>query len=175
MGHPGSMGRVLHSGEQAFVGRQQELELLRSGLDRAADGNGGLYLVSGEAGIGKTSLVQELILEAHKSGALTLAGAAFDLSSTPPHGPWLELAGRYRPSEADPELPESLDRNATSRSGRSQDERFHEALSFFIDLAERRPLVLVLEDLHWSDENSLDLLRFIARHVARHRILIIAT
>jgi hypothetical protein len=76
---------------QGLIGRERELSELNAALCEALAGEGCLVLVSGEAGIGKTSLVRLLASSAPSDVALVLAGAAYDLSSTPPYGPWLEL------------------------------------------------------------------------------------
>jgi DNA-binding CsgD family transcriptional regulator len=159
----------------AFVGRERELETLRESLEQALQGDGSLLLVSGEAGIGKTALVQMVVADARSQGALVLSGAAYDLSATPPYGPWLELTARY-PNEPDlPELPEILKRGTGIGDLQSQLELFAFVRDFFVQVSDVRPLVLVLEDLHWSDQASLDLLRYLARQIDDQRILLIAT
>jgi pentatricopeptide repeat protein len=132
-------------------------------------------LVSGEAGIGKTSLGQELVAESREQGALVLAGACYDLTTTPPYGPWVELARRSDPEGDLPAVPRFVHDQEAPAALQSQAELFEQAMAFFVDAAARRPLVLVLEDLHWSDQASLDLLRYLARKLEDYRILIIAT
>jgi predicted ATPase len=105
-----------------LVGRERELAALQEALARALQGNGSLVLVSGEAGIGKTSLVQRLVTEAREQGALVLTGAAYDLSATPPYGPWLELTDRYPDDPTIPELPEILQRGTGVGDLRTQTE-----------------------------------------------------
>jgi tetratricopeptide (TPR) repeat protein len=160
---------------RAFVGRDRELNTLRRSLDRMFQSEGSLVLVSGEAGIGKTSLVHELISEAREQGAMVLTGQCYDLSSTPPYGPWLELFERYRSCENLPELPTVLRPGTGVGDLSSQGALFEVALDFVFNVAEMRPLVLVLEDLHWSDQASLEGLRHIARRIGGQRVLIIAT
>ncbi len=158
-----------------LFGREREIRLLVELLDRALGGHGSTVLVSGEAGIGKTALVQRLVSESKERGALVLSGAAYDLSATPPYGPWLELAERY-PVNADlPEVPEVLKRGTGVGDFQSQLEIFAFVRDFFMQVSQARPLVLVLEDIHWADQASLDLLRYLARYAAEHRILLIAT
>jgi DNA-binding CsgD family transcriptional regulator len=158
-----------------LVGRDQELGLLRRAFQRAIHGNGCLVLISGEAGIGKTSLVQRLVTEAREQGSLVLTGGAYDLTSTPPYGPWLELTDRYRADSGLPALPEILKRGTGVGDLKNQLELFEVARDFFTSVSEARPLVLVLEDLHWSDQASLDMLRYLARQIDEHRVLIVAT
>ena len=158
-----------------LVGREWALATLSETLELALQGNGTLALVSGEAGIGKTALVQTLVSEAKQRGTVVLTGAAYDLSATPPYGPWLELADRYPDDPQLPELPEILKRGTGVGDVQSQPELFAFVRDFFESVALARPLVLVLEDLHWADQATLDLLRYLARHVTELRILLIAT
>jgi DNA-binding CsgD family transcriptional regulator len=158
-----------------LVGRDRELGLLRDALARAQQGRGSLVLVSGEAGIGKTTLVQAIAAEARAAGSLVLIGQAFDLSATPPYGPWLELADRFLEDPDLPALPEVLKRGTGVGDLANQLALFEVVRDFLQSIARVKPLVLVLEDMHWSDRASLDLLRYMARHTADHRITIITT
>jgi DNA-binding NarL/FixJ family response regulator len=155
-----------------IVGRDREIALLRESLLRALDGMGSLVLVSGEAGIGKTALVQTVVTLARSEGALVLSGAAYDLSATPPYGPWLDLIREYPRYE---DLPEFMkDREAVARLG-SQEDLHAAVFEFFREVADQTPLMLILEDLHWPDQVSLDLLRYMARQVSEIPILIVGT
>src|SRR5437879_520353 len=78
-----------------LVGRERERAILRAHLDAALAGRGGLVLLSGEAGIGKTALTEDLCREAAARGAFTLTGHCYDLTETPPYGLWREMFGRY--------------------------------------------------------------------------------
>ncbi|HUG14111.1 MAG TPA: BREX system ATP-binding domain-containing protein, partial [Thermomicrobiales bacterium] len=157
------------------VGRQRELEMLQRRLSAMLAGRGGVVLIGGEAGIGKTTLVDLLRRQAQKRGALVLTGHCYDLTATPPYGPWLELTDRYAAGPGLPELPPVLRRSTGVGELSNQLELFEVARSFFADLSAARPLVLVLEDLHWSDPASLDLLRYLARQLQQHPILLVAT
>ena len=87
-----------------LVGRAREQAALEECLAAALAGRGGLVLVGGEAGIGKTALAEVLLAEARVRGALVLTGHAYDLSDTPPYGPWTECLAQCRRA---PELPTS--------------------------------------------------------------------
>src|SRR4051812_44119948 len=78
--------------ETLLVGRATERSVLRDHLTAALAGHGRLVLIGGEAGIGKTALVRALAREAAAGDAFVLTGHCYDLSTTPPYGPWLDLA-----------------------------------------------------------------------------------
>ena len=166
-----------HGGEYhlVIVGREREQAILRQALDEMLTGHGSLVLVSGEAGIGKTTLVEWLATQAKTRGALVLRGGCYDLMATPPYGPWSELLRAYHPDDDGPPLPEFvIDPAAFERVG-SQHALFDQSTQFFHKLAERKATILVLEDLHWADSGSIDFLRFLARQTRQDRLLIVAT
>jgi len=159
-----------------IVGRDRERAMLREQLDRALDGAGRLVLVSGEAGIGKTTLVEDLAADAVVRGCLVLRGHAYDLSVTPAYGPWVELLRRY-PAGAQglPAPPAFVEDVRSAVAAGSREALFSAAAAFFDDVARVRPLLLILEDLHWADQGSLDFVRFLARQVGHSRILVVTT
>ncbi len=159
-----------------LVGREREIGVLRNALRQMLDGQGRLVLVSGEAGIGKTSLVDNLTDAAEAQGCLALRGHAYDLSVTPPYGPWLELLRRY-PAQSDglPSLPPFVDDVGSLAAVATQEALFAAIATFFKAVALQRPLVLVLDDLHWADQGSLDFLRFLAREIGSERVLLVGT
>ncbi len=159
-----------------LVGREKEQSQLRNALDTMLAGRGGTILVGGEAGIGKTTLVEDLCIDAEERGCLVLWGHAYDLSVTPPYGPWLEIFRQYRGIGGDlPSVPAFIfDTEELAKIG-SQETLFAEVTDFLRSVAVQRPLVLVLDDLHWFDQASLDFVRFLARQVSQHPILILAT
>jgi predicted ATPase len=85
-----------------LVGRAREQVVLREELAAAIEGRGRLVLLGGEAGIGKTTLARDLAGEANAAGARVLTGHCYDLTNTPPYGPWLDLFDGCR---RDPDLP----------------------------------------------------------------------
>src|SRR5215212_10694510 len=154
-----------------LVGRDRELALLRDRLTAAQGGRGSLVLISGEAGIGKTALADTLARTAADTGARVLTGHCYDRIETPPYGPWIEIARRVQalPAAANAPPVPGLD-GATSQAA-----LFAQARDFLLALSAARPLVLVLEDLHWADSASLDLLRFVARGIDEVPLLLVAT
>jgi DNA-binding CsgD family transcriptional regulator/tetratricopeptide (TPR) repeat protein len=148
--------------EAAFVGRGHELAELERMLGATRDGSGAAVLVLGEAGIGKTRLASELAGRAVDSGCEVLLGRAIDLVGTElPYQPFVEA---LRPLA---ELPHD--------AAGSQLRVFEQALALLAERAESAPVVLVLEDLHWADTSTLDLLVFLAHNLAGRRILLLAT
>ena len=131
-------------------------------------------MIGGEAGIGKTTLVRTLAREAADAGILVLTGHCYDLSTTPPYGPWLDLAARYVQTDNLPPLPAALVGNGIEEI-RSQAALFAEVRAFLAAVATERPTLLVLEDLHWADPSSLELLRHLAVHVQTLPLLLLVT
>src|SRR6476660_2484593 len=78
-----------------LVGREREQNALLAALAAALAGRGTLVLIGGEAGIGKTALAEALLAEAERQGALVLVGRCYDLSETPPYGPWIEVLAYF--------------------------------------------------------------------------------
>ncbi|HET7035764.1 MAG TPA: AAA family ATPase [Thermomicrobiaceae bacterium] len=169
------MGDRLRLPQSALVGREREQRLLRERFAVADAGQGSLVLIGGEAGIGKTALVDSLVRIEADVGAVILSGHAYDLSITPPYGPWVEILRAYHPTATLPPIPRSLHDSQALIALDSQDSLFTQALDFFVAVAREAPLVLILEDLHWADSGSLEFLRVLARRLHQHRILLLAT
>jgi DNA-binding CsgD family transcriptional regulator len=158
-----------------LYGRGRELHLLRDHLDHALSARGSVVLLSGTAGIGKSALLRPLAHEAFERGARVLRGGCYDLSVTPPYGPWLELVRAHRPTRPDGSaLLRSLTASPDARPA-SQAALFDEVVDFLSALGEERPILLVLEDMHWADDASLDLLRVVARRAMSLPLLLVAS
>jgi DNA-binding CsgD family transcriptional regulator len=143
-------------------------------LAAAAQGQGHLALVGGAAGIGKTALVRTLTADAASLGAAVLVGHCYDLSATAPYGPWRELLVGLPTEDGFPSLPAALTEVGDPQPG-GQDALFRQAFDILSAVAATRPVVVVLEDLHWTDPASLDLLRFVARRLTNLPLLLVAT
>jgi DNA-binding CsgD family transcriptional regulator len=154
----------------ALVGRDRELAALRDALAGACAGRGSLVLIGGEAGIGKTALAEWLCAEAQGQGALVLVGRCYDLAETPPYGPWAEALATRTPDTAGPLAPPDLAGGGMT----SQAALFAAVRDHLAALAARRPVVLLLDDLHWADPASLDLLRVIGRGLGGMALLVLA-
>ena len=128
------------SAPSTLVGRDRELGVLRDHLAGALAGRGSLVLISGEAGIGKTALAESLCHEAAEQGALVLVGRCYDLTETPPYGPWVELFGRFPRTDDAPPLPEVFATRGTLGKVTSQAALFQQVVDFFAALATTRPL-----------------------------------
>ena len=148
-----------------FVGRARELEALGRVLDAMQVGSGATVLIAGEAGIGKTRLVSELAGRARDAGCEILVGRSIDLVGTElPFQPFVEaLRPLGQPLRADRSTPGS------------QLRVFEETLARVTDRAATAPVLLVLEDLHWADTSSLDLLVFLAHNVGEQQVLLLGT
>lgn len=183
-------------GSGAFVGREQEMDVLRVGLEEAIWGRGRLVLVVGEPGIGKTRLAQELATYASLRGALVLTGRCHEGEGAPPYWPWTQalrsLISEREPAALQAEMgpgaaaiaqviPEVRERlpgvhEPPPLGPESARFRFFDGVTEFLKRAgNRQPLALVLDDLHWADLPSLRLLVFLARELREARLLVIGT
>jgi class 3 adenylate cyclase len=179
-----------------FVGRERELEDLRDGLEEALGGRGRLLLVVGEPGIGKTRTAEELATYARVRGAKVHWGHSHEGEGAPAYWPWTQAIRSYV-READPvalawelgqgagdvaqlvpEIRERLGEVPEPPALDAEEARFRlfDSIATFLAGASRsRPLVVVLDDLHWADEASLLLLRFVARQARDSGLLLVGT
>lgn len=184
-----------------FVGRADELALLGARLDAALAGAGSVVLLSGEAGIGKTRLVEELTGAATGRGAQVLWGRCTEVEGAPPLWPWVQLiralargrdpstlaaavAGRGPVLAAlAPELfpagtARRARRTAWDSSPSSEAERFRlfdGVTSAVRSAATSQPLVLAFDDLHWADVPSLLCLQLLAQEIDSAAVLVLGT
>jgi DNA-binding SARP family transcriptional activator len=180
---------------RSFVGRERELAALAMGLDEAAAGNGRIFLLGGEPGIGKSRLADEVAGMAREREMRVLWGRCWEAAGAPPHWPWVQslrtvLRGRepaqlepllghgaQQLAELLPELRELLPDLPAAAVDNPDAARFRlwDAVSGFVAATAReRPLLLVLDDLHAADESSLLLLRYLAGTLADVPALLIA-
>jgi len=174
-----------------LIGRDSELERLRDLARQAEGGQGRIVVVLGEAGIGKTRLVAEVAAEALERGSDVLLGRAFESEQLLAFGPWVAAIRSRRVLEEPGALdalapawqnqlarlfPEVGDPAAVTEVGSEDYRRLFEAMERLLStLAERRPMVIILEDLHWADEMSLRLLSYLGRRTHAWKLLVVAS
>src|SRR5262249_12076717 len=171
-----------------FIGRAGELEVLRSLLERAVDGEGGVVLLAAEVGSGKTRLVRELAREAVDDGVLVLYAASDAATTTPYQAPleWFAFLLRACDREAletltggaaplarlVSELAAATDEPALNGDRASHYYHLQTAVTNLLARMSRvRPLLLVVDDAEWSDPATLHLLRALARTAPEGRML----
>jgi len=177
-----------------LIGRDRDLAELTALWETVRGGAGGVAVIGGEAGIGKTRLALELVARARSAGARAARCTAADLGGAPPFAPWVELlaglARELEPPPAEAQWPEELARLAPSlplRLGRPRvapaevppdlaRARMFEAA---VELAEHatadRPLVLLFDDVHLADAPTLELAAYLARRIERLPVLLVLT
>jgi DNA-binding CsgD family transcriptional regulator len=189
-----------------LVGRADELARLMAHVDRAVAGRPSAVLLAGDAGVGKTRLLDELAARAAARGVRVLTGHCVDLGDVGlPYLPFVDL---LRPVGADPGLAPGLaghpvlaglltGRPGSTGPGQPADDGdrgsgparvplrppaddgrlqlFEAVAALLAELAERAPLLLVLEDLHWADRSSRDLLRYLLARLADEPIAVVAS
>src|SRR5919202_321770 len=139
--------------------RETPLRELDAALRETAAGEGRVALVSGEAGIGKTSLVEQFARE-RRDSVRVLWGASDALFTPRPLGPLHDMAAQIEGNWL------TLLNSDANRSA---------LFSAFIGELQSRPAIVVFEDVHWADEATLDLLRFLGRRIARTPALLVMT
>ena len=188
---PSSFGRI------EFVGRQGETELLRSLIDRALDGVGAVAMIGGGPGVGKTRLAMEISCYAAEKGFRCFTGRCHEDREPYPYLPFVEVLELMLARSASPEdfrrelgddgaelaqvaprlrhvfpdlpapaqLPVEMRRHYVRQT----------LAEFFFRVSQRSPIFLVLDDLHWADEATLDLLDFIATRIEHAPLVLLGT
>jgi DNA-binding SARP family transcriptional activator/tetratricopeptide (TPR) repeat protein len=176
-----------------LAGRGQELATLLAAWRAACGGAGSVITISGEPGIGKTRLATEILDRARAGGARAASSQAVDLGAGAPLGLWAELIGDLShdldapPLDAAwpsvlaplaPDLEHRLGRRprpAAAAAPELERARLYEATVSLLQWAARRPLVLLLDDLHAADPASLELAAYVGRRLAALPVLMIMT
>ena len=184
-----------------FVGRTEELARLAAAGERAAGGTPTAVVVGGEAGVGKTRLVGEVVAAARAAGATVLHGGCVELGGEGvPFAPLVEALRAFVRDLDEPELARMVPGQSRVELARllpelgppagpgdragfggdpgpwSEQGRLFELLLGLLErLGSERPAVLVVEDLHWADRSTRDLLAFLVRNLRRGRLLLVMT
>ncbi|MGO9605074.1 MAG: ATP-binding protein [Candidatus Binataceae bacterium] len=177
-----------------FIGRAGPLKRLSDRLNETVNGRGGVLMLRGEPGIGKTRLLEEFAGQAAEAGAVVLRGACYDGEWQPPYGPFAEILATYVREAAQAELAETVGKRAgilahiapelyQKFEGLSEpvtldkdEERFRlfdAVAQFFLSASRHAPLVLILDDLHWADRGTVALLNHVSRFTSGSPILLI--
>ncbi|MDQ6742305.1 MAG: AAA family ATPase, partial [Candidatus Dormibacteraeota bacterium] len=178
-----------------FVGRQAELTQLRDGLDRLFEGSGAMFLLSGEPGIGKTRLAEQLAIEARLRQARVFWGRCTQTEGAPPYWAWVQILrsllrdlgetefGRL----AGPRLAQILqvvpelrghfnDVDPISLDDEQARFRIYDSVTqLVVDAGSKAPIVLVLDDLHWADTPSLLVLQLLAGVLPQSAVMVLGT
>lgn len=182
-----------------FVGRADELARVDRLLEGLARGGGGVVLVAGEAGIGKTRLAEAVAERARARGVLVAWGRSFESEGTPAFWPWVEVL-RHAFAGLDADGPGAVVREVGAGAGllvrlvpelapllpaapggmESADDGLRFSLNdavarTVVAIAARRPLVVVLDDVHWADAPTLRLLRALAGSLTLHPLVLVVT
>ena len=179
-----------------FVGREAETAELLHWLDRAAVGRGGIVLIGGEPGVGKTRLVEQLLEAALERRCLAVTGRCYEMEGTAPFSPFVELVEQYIRGTSSKVLRETLG-DAASEVARlvpdlrrlfadippplelPPDQQRHYLFKNFSEFLERvsgaATLVVLLDDLQWADDATLALLQHLAPQLAQRPVLMVGT
>jgi|GEM_PF-1657149 len=186
---PYSLGRL------EFIGREEEVGVIASYVEAALNRKGGVVALSGEPGIGKTRLAEEMLLYARSRSCLTAAGRCYSPHWRRPYEPFTEifrqiLKGPGRDhllalspfwlacaSQIVPDL-------VVQKSGpvppaipvdREKQRLFEAVIRLLIDFSAKHPLVLLFDDLHWADDETMQLLHYFVHQISSEPILILIT
>jgi len=151
-----------------LIGRNVEMDQLDMLLRECLGGHGRTALVSGEAGVGKTAMLHRFLQQARTEGARVLSGECTEIDARRPFGPFMDVA---RAANRVASLP-----TADKETAGADRYRLYSAFASLLgDLARERPTVIVIEDLHWADEASLELFPHLARKLRDVPLLLVGT
>ncbi len=179
-----------------MVGRTTPLAMLKQSIARAGAGNGTTVLIGGEAGVGKSRLVAEIIATTPPDSLLR--GSCFESDRAVPYAPILDLLQMFIAQESAgtlasllgvhagnlaaliPQLDTLIPSPAPLLEPELEKRRVFESLIAFVttraeSAATRLPLLIIIEDVHWSDDTSLEFLLLLARRIQSHPILLLLT
>jgi diguanylate cyclase (GGDEF)-like protein/putative nucleotidyltransferase with HDIG domain len=172
-----------------FVGRTAEVRSLVTALDQSVQGSPQLHVVVGEAGVGKSTLLRQLLPEARLRGAVMAMGRSLETECRAPYGPWVEIVGALHEQGLVPQRPwPMLERlvpalqagssGAGVQSALDATQGFlltQEIVALLRGASDARPIGLVLEDMHWADSASWDVLEHVLAQLTTERIFLALT
>ena len=173
-----------------LIARQRELQVLDACLTSARSGRAGIALIRGESGIGKSRLAESLVEQARQEGVFVALGHCTPVSGGElPFGPFVELLSQIGATTDSAKVSGSTwERLRTVLTvsgptsgvvspdvGLERSRLFTSVLWVLHTIGERQPVMLVLEDIHWADPSSLDLLNYLARTAGQERLLLVLT
>jgi DNA-binding CsgD family transcriptional regulator len=184
-----------------LIGRGPHIDALVQVIEQAWSGHGQTVLISGEAGIGNTRLVAEALASSHASRSqdtspLVLQGRCFEPDRSLPYAPLLDLLRSFLASHSAEDIAAALDPSARAlvkllpelatflpeslpasipEPEQEKHQLFQVLTRFFTRLSAAQPLLIIIEDVHWSDESSLEFLLYLARRIASQRVLLLLT
>jgi predicted ATPase len=191
-----------------FIGRQNQMLALKNAVDDAISSKGRIVMISGEAGIGKTRLVEEIFEYCKTEGMIVLTGKCFFREGGDPYLPFVEAINDYvrqsRAQEEDVNIPAGLGSMISHETSRDiipmglmgmgiegnetveeetptsavdftleRDRMFETVFNFFSNISKKQPLIFFLDDLHWADSATLQLLYYLARSIREARVLFV--
>ena len=174
-----------------LVSREPELRRALADADAVVAGAGRLVMISGEPGVGKTRLAQEVMLSIRNRRFHVATGRCYQLHQSVPFYPFLDaLTSAYRSAPREvraivperwpylcrllPELKSEAPR-VTASTPEEQQLLFREVTAFLQAIAQESPVAVMLDDLHWADGATLELLQHLARHTRADRVLLLGT
>lgn len=172
-----------------FVGRVAERAALSEALDRAAAGQPGIVLISGEAGVGKSRLLAEIATLAAAEGVTAVGGICVDVAAgSLAYAPFVDIVRDLHRDGSTASLPAStraeigrlVPETATERTepgaGQGGQGRLFAAIRDLLAFASAsKPILVTIEDLHWGDASTLDLVTYLSRSMQTERCLLVAT
>jgi DNA-binding CsgD family transcriptional regulator len=168
---------------ETLYDRAREVARIGGRLAEARDGDGGLIVIEGPAGIGKTRLLQEVRVRAERTGMTVLAGRGYELERGFAFGvlrqalerPLAELDPAEREAVTAGPAAHALALFDPTRSVVSTESLLHGAFWLLANLAERSPVVLAVDDAHWADESSMTALGYLARRIEQLPVALVIT
>ncbi len=184
---------MLPNARAPLIGRQRETTALTAALEAARKSRGSVHILAGESGIGKTRITEAVAERAAEKGFLTIIGRAFPVESGIPFALFgdgfvpllrgmppatLQTLSRGGMTELGVLFPTLRLEGAAARGGDPSDLRprvFDVFAQLLFRLAQKQPILVVLENLQWADPSSLDLFHFIARSLGTHPVMVLAS